>query len=146
MQQSRKILSRVGLALLMLISVSGQAQQPRFLSLAPPEGLSIVPIMEGWVANPDGTKSFSFGYLNRNKTAVEIPLGDANFLDPAEFGSMQPTHFSPGRHTGVFSVTIPVDKIETEIWWKLKTGDQDALRALGGRHRVGASASASADD
>ena len=56
MQQSRKILSRVGLALLMLISVSGQAQQPRFLSLAPPEGLSIVPIMEGWVANPDGTK------------------------------------------------------------------------------------------
>lgn len=137
MQQSRKILSRVGLALLMLISVSGQAQQPRFLSLAPPEGLSIVPIMEGWVANPDGTKSFSFGYLNRNETAVEIPLGDANFLDPAEFGSMQPTHFSPGRHTGVFSVTIPVDKIETEIWWKLKTGDQDALRVPGRADRAG---------
>ncbi|MDG1025305.1 MAG: hypothetical protein P8N94_15545 [Gammaproteobacteria bacterium] len=137
MQQPRKIFSIAGLLLLMLVSVSGQAQQPRFLSLAPPEGLSIVPIMEGWVANPDGTRSFSFGYLNRNETAVEIPLGDANFLEPAEFSSMQPTNFSPGRHTGVFSVTVPVDKIETEIWWNLKTYDLDALRVPGRANRAG---------
>ncbi len=137
MQQSRKILSMLGLVLLMLISVSGQAQQPRFLSIAPPEGLPIIPIMEGWVANPDGTRSFSFGYLNRNETAVEIPLGDANFLDPAEFGSMQPTHFSPGRHTGVFSVTVPVDKIDTEVWWNLKTDDQDTVRVPGRADRAG---------
>ena len=42
-------------AALLLLAVSlptqGQDDQPRFLSLTPPEGLPIIPLMEGWVAN-----------------------------------------------------------------------------------------------
>tara|TARA_B110000208_G_scaffold37750_1_gene49959 strand:- start:5147 stop:6091 length:945 start_codon:yes stop_codon:yes gene_type:complete len=137
MQNFGKTLGMLSFILLALFTGSSQAQQPRFLSLAPPEGLPIVPIMEGWVANPDGTRSFSFGYLNRNEDAVEIPLGEANFMDPAEFDLMQPTHFSPGRHTGVFSVTVPADNIALEVWWNLKTDDQDILNVPGRADRAG---------
>ena len=137
MQQLPKTLGMLRFILLALVSVSSQAQQPRFLSLAPPEGLPIVPLMEGWIANADGTRSFSFGYLNRNKVAVEIPLGGANFMDPAEYGGMQPTYFSSGRHTGVFSVTVPADKIDNEVWWNIKTDDQEVLKVPGRIGRAG---------
>lgn len=131
MQKLPKTLGILSIVLLTLVSASSQAQQPRFLNILPPEGLPIVPIMEGWIVNPDGTGSFSFGYLNRNQVAVEIPLGEDNFMDPAEYGGMQPTHFSTGRHTGVFSVTVPADKIDSEVWWNLKTGDQEVLKVPG---------------
>jgi hypothetical protein len=137
MQQSLKTLGIPSLILFILFSVSSQAQQPRFLNLLPPEGVAIVPIMEGWIANPDGSRSFSFGYLNRNKEAVDIPVGEANFMDPAEYGGMQPTHFSPGRHTGIFSVTVPKDKIDNEVWWNIQTGDQETLKVPGRVGRAG---------
>ncbi len=137
MQQLGKPLSMLSFVLLALVSVSIQAQQPRFLNLAPPEGLPIIPVMEGWIANPDGSRSFSFGYLNKNKEAVEIPLGEANFMDPAEYSGMQPTHFPPGRGTGVFLVTVPADKIDIDVWWNLRTGNQEVLRVPG---RAGRSA------
>lgn len=136
MQQFLKTLGMLSSVLLVLISVSSQAQQPRFLSLAPTEGLPIIPLMEGFIRNPDETISFSFGYLNRNKEAVEIPFGESNFMNPAEYGGMQPTHFSTGRHTGVFSITVPADKIDTEIWWNLKTDNQEVLRVPGRAGRV----------
>ena len=82
MQHLRKTLGILTLMLLALGSISVQAQQPRFLSLIPPEGLPIIPIMEGWIVNPNGSRSFSYGYLNRNQDAVDIPLGEANFMDP----------------------------------------------------------------
>jgi len=136
MQQLLKTLGMLSSILLFLVSASSQAQQPRFLSLAPPEGLPIVPLMEGFIRNPDETISFSFGYLNRNKVAVEIPLGEANFMDPAEYGGMQPTHFSPGRHTGIFSITVPADRIDSEVWWNLKAENQEILRVPGRAGRV----------
>jgi hypothetical protein len=50
---------------------------------------------------------------------------------------MQPTHFPPGRGTGVFTVTVPADKADIDVWWYLKTGDQEALKVPG---RAGRSA------
>lgn len=137
MQQLRKTFGMLSFILLALASVSSQAQQPRFLSIAPPQGLPIIPLLEGWVPNPDGTRSFSFGYLNRNKVAVEIPLGDANFMDPAEYDGMQPTHFVPGRHTGVFTITVPADKIDSDVWWNLKAENQEIFKVPGRAGRVG---------
>ncbi|MDA1370281.1 MAG: hypothetical protein O2971_05920 [Proteobacteria bacterium] len=131
MQHLRKTLGILTLMLLALGSISVQAQQPRFLSLIPPEGLPIIPIMEGWIVNPNGSRSFSYGYLNRNQDAVDIPLGEANFMDPTEFSGMQPTHFIPGRHTGVFAVTVPQDQADIDVWWNLKTGDQEVLKVPG---------------
>lgn len=137
MQQLRKTLGLLSLMLIALISISAQAQQPRFLSLTPPEGLPIIPVLEGWTANPDGSRSFSFGYINRNKEAVSLPLGEANYMDPPEYSGMQPTYFPPGRGTGVFTVTVPADKADIDVWWYLKTGTQDALKVPG---RAGISA------
>ncbi len=137
MQQLRKALGVLGLALIALASMSSLAQQPRFLSLAPPDGLPIIPVLEGWTANADGSRSFSFGYINRNKVAIDLPLGEANYMDPAEYSGMQPTHFPPGRGTGVFTVTVPADKADIDVWWYLKTGNQEALKVPG---RAGISA------
>jgi hypothetical protein len=131
MQQSRKTLGLLSFVLLALVSVSIQAQQPRFLNLLPPEGLPIVPIVEGWIANPDGSRSFSYGFLNRNKVAVALPLGEANFMDPAEYNGLQPTYFPSGRYTGVFMVTVPANQANIDVWWNLKTGDGEVLRVPG---------------
>ncbi len=103
----------------------------RFLSLSPPEGLPVIPVLEGWVANPDGTVSFSFGVINRNEEAVDIPLGEANRLEPARHQGAQPTHFPPGRGTGVFVVTVPGAERETDVWWHLRTGNGEPLKVPG---------------
>ena len=129
-------------AALLLSAVSlptqGQDDQPRFLSLTPPEGLPIIPLMEGWVANEDGTTTISFGFINRNTDEdVYIPIGENNYIEPAEFDGMQPTHFPSGRGTGVFTVTLPADQSDIDVWWNVKTGAAEVLRVPG---RRGASA------
>ena len=138
MQHTRKALGIVSIALIALASFSIQAQQPRFLSLTPPEGLPIIPVMEGWTANDDGSRSFSYGYINRNKVPVELPLGEgSNWMEPAEYSGGQPTHFPPGRGTGVFTVTVPADQADIDVWWYLKTGDHEPLK-VPGRAGIGA--------
>ena len=134
--------SMLALAALLLMAVSptsrGQDDQPRFLSLTPPEGLPIIPLMEGWVANEDGSTTISFGFINRNTDEdVELPLGQSNYIEPVEFDGMQPTHFPAGRGTGVFVVTLPPDQADVDVWWNLKTGESEVLRVPG---RRGASA------
>ncbi len=118
-------------------AISVSAQQPRFLSLSPPEGLPIIPVFEGWTANPDGTTSFSYGIINRNDVPVEIPLGENNYLEPAKYSGVQPTHFPAGRSTGVFTVTVPASEQEDDVWWYVKTGNAEVLKVPG---RRGASA------
>lgn len=140
MQHIYKSLVAVGIALLATVSLTVQAQSTdnaRFLSLAPPEGLPIIPVLEGWIDNQDGTTSFSFGIINRNDDPVEIPLGEGNYIEPAKWNGIQPTHFPAGRTTGAFAVTVPNSERETDVWWYLKTGDAEVLKVPG---RYGASA------
>jgi hypothetical protein len=123
---------------LFAISVSAQsADNGRFLSLTPPDGLPIIPVLEGWIDNQDGTTSFSFGIINRNEEGMDIPLGEANRIEPAKWDGVQPTYFPPGRSTGAFTVTVPNAERETDVWWHLKTGDSEELKVPG---RYGASA------
>jgi hypothetical protein len=84
-------------------------------------GLSVTPAYEGWYEKADGTIAMSFGYYNRNmEETVEIPLGDGNFIDHGLDGN-QPTSFSPGRHFGVFVVTVPADfDPEERVYWTLE--------------------------
>ena len=131
MQKFRKTLGTLSLLLVTFVSVFSSAQQPRFLSLTPSEGMPIVPIFEGWTANSDGSRSFSYGFLNRNETTVDLPLGGSNFIEPAEFNGMQPTRFPPGRYTGVFSVTVPANKSDIDVWWNLRTGDHNVAKIPG---------------
>ena len=137
MRFNSKSLLKAAVGCLLAFALTAQAQQPRFLSLTPPEGLPIIPVLEGWTANEDGTFSYSFGYINRNEVAVDIPLGAGNRIEPARFSGDQPTHFESGRGTGVFSVTVPAADKDIDVWWYLKTGNSEELK-VPGRNGIGA--------
>lgn len=140
MRISTKHIAAALLGLFASAALTVQAQSTdnaRFLSLAPPGGMPIIPVMEGWTANPDGTTSYSYGIINRNDEAVDIPLGEGNYMEPAKFDGNQPTHFPAGRTVGAFTVTVAEDERELDVWWYLKTGDSEPLK-VPGRH--GASA------
>ena len=98
----------------------------------------IAPFLEGWYANEDGTYTLSFGYLNRNEEAVEIPLGDGNLLEPAQFDGGQPTTFLPGRHRGVFAVTVPAAISGEDVWWSLRNPRSGEVTKVPGRTTIGA--------
>ncbi len=105
----------------------------RFLSLTPADGLPVIPVLEGWISNPDGTTSFSFGIINRNEEGIDIPLGEANRIEPARYDGIQPTYFPPGRTTGAFTVTVPAEEADNDVWWYLSTGDSEELKVPGRR-------------
>lgn len=140
MRINNKFLAAALLGLLAAVVFKVQAQSTesgRFLSLAPPEGLPIIPVLEGWVANPDGTTSFSFGIINRNEHSLDIPVGENNRIEPAKYDGMQPTHFPSGRTTGTFVVTVPASEQDNDVWWYITTGNSEELKVPG---RRGASA------
>lgn len=88
-------------------------------------GGPVIPIFEGWFPNQDGTYQLCFGYFNTNtETVFDIPVGPSNFVEPAEFNGLQPTHFMPQpdggrRHYCVFSVTVPEDWGDKDLRWTL---------------------------
>ena len=96
-----------------------------------PGNRTLAPFMEGWYPNEDGTYSISFGYLNANEDTLMIPLGEGNFLDPAEFDGMQPTIFYPGHHRGIFTVTLPAEMEDQDVWWTLTKENGDVTRVPG---------------
>ncbi|MDA1372526.1 MAG: hypothetical protein O2971_17440 [Proteobacteria bacterium] len=140
MQFKIKLITAVLFGLLTAAALTVQAQSTdnaRFLSLSPPGGLPIIPVMEGWIAEPDGTTSFSFGIINRNDASVDIPVGENNYITPAKYNGMQPTHFPAGRSTGAFAVNVPESEADDDVWWYIKTGNSQVLKVPG---RRGASA------
>jgi len=119
-----------GLAIAMLVVFPLVGQNPRPLSPLPTEGLRVAPFFDGWYLNPDGTITFSFGYSNLNREAVEIPLGPDNFIEPKQYDGVQPTSFPPvmsvtddgaagrndRRERGVFTVTVPAGFKDSVAW------------------------------
>lgn len=88
-------------------------------------GEPVIPIFEGWIPNPDGTITLSFGYFNLNtEETVHVPLGADNYIEPREFDGLQPTFFEvaplePGRqlrHESTFAITVPGDFRDTLVW------------------------------
>ncbi len=121
--------ARTLIAALILIAVQAAATGPlhaqeRRLPLAPikPSGEEVAPFFEGWYRNDDGTFTLSFGFFNLNREQIlDIPIGPDNFIEPAEFDGMQPTHFPvrPRRDRGVFHVTVPAsyeDGEQAVVW------------------------------
>jgi hypothetical protein len=86
-------------------------------------GQNVSPAYEGWEQAPDGSRSFVFGYMNRNwEEEVDVPIGvDNSFnLGPADQG--QPTHFLPRRNRFVFKVPVPSGfSDKDELIWTLTT-------------------------
>lgn len=101
--------------------------------LQPRSGVNrdIAPFMEGWYANPDGSYTISFGYFNLNNTPVEIPIGENNFIEPAQFNGMQPTYFEPEHQRGVFAVTLPASMKDTDVWWTIHNANGKVTKVPG---------------
>ena len=91
----------------------------------------VAPFMEGWYANEDGTYTVSFGYLNVNENPVEIPLGEDNFIEPAQLDGLQPTYFERGHPRGVFAVTLPASMRDVDVWWTLRNPNGEVTRVPG---------------
>jgi hypothetical protein len=113
------------LAIAGVLSVDARQQARLPLSPAAPGGAGVAPFFDGWYANPDGSFTLSFGFMNRNsEEVVDIPLGEHNFIEPAEFNGRQPTHFPPVSYTGfggrrergAFAVTVPPDFRDDVVW------------------------------
>lgn len=101
--------------------------------LQPTSGIGriVAPFLEGWYVNPDESISYSFGYLNLNDSTVEIPVGERNFIEPAQFNGMQPSVFLPGRHRGMFAVTVPASMRNDDIWWNITNPNGEVTRVPG---------------
>lgn len=142
-----KVRKNVGAAAVGLLLCSALALPPVLDAQAPPgqgvadgrwplqprSGVSrvVAPFLEGWFPNPDGTFSYSFGYLNMNDSTVEIPLGEGNMIEPAEFHGMQPTVFLPGRHRGMFAVTVPAAMEDDDVWWTITNPNGEVTKVPG---------------
>jgi len=94
-------------------------------------GRVVAPFLEGWYTNPDGSFSYSFGYLNLNGDTVEIEKGERNNITPAQFDGMQPTVFLPGRHRGMFTVTVPAAMKDEDVWWTITNANGEVTKVPG---------------
>lgn len=90
-------------------------------SLTYTKGQNVAPAYEGWEQDPDGTKYFVFGYMNRNWVEeLDIPAGPDNGFSPGPADLGQPTHFLPRRNRFVFRVPVPKNFTEKdELIWSL---------------------------
>ncbi len=105
------------LALLVWPAVAG-AQ-----SLSYNSGQNVAPGYEGWEEEPDGTKYFLFGYMNRNwEEELKVPVGPNNSFAPGAPDQGQPTRFLPRRNRFVFRVKVPATfTTKDELIWTLTT-------------------------
>jgi hypothetical protein len=71
---------------------------------------------DGWNKLADGSYELVFGYINRNATEVDVPLGAANQVDPAPGDHGQPANFLPGRQRAAFRVPVPANFKGKYVW------------------------------
>ena len=120
----------------LLVSAQSTSLNPFNDATLRPRGQHVIPLFEGWFPNDNGSYTLCFGYFNMNtEQQVEVPLGEANRIEPAEFDGAQPTHFDPvpapeltrpyRHHWCVFSVEVPSDFGRKDVIWTLETqGDE----------------------
>jgi len=83
-------------------------------------GREVIPYLEGWIKNPDGTFDFVFGYYNRNtEQSLIIPPGPNNFLSPGDADQGQPTYFMARRQPRIFRVRVPKDWGDKSLTWSV---------------------------
>jgi hypothetical protein len=91
------------------VAAGGVFVSARQLPSEPPRqfGTSITGAFEGWFET-NGTRQFLVGYFNRNlKEPMDVPVGPNNRIEPGGPDLGQPSHFEPGRKTGMFLVQVP---------------------------------------
>jgi hypothetical protein len=108
--------------LLMAVAVV-PAVGPSIAAQSYTHGQNVSPAFEGWEEDPDGTRYFLFGYMNRNWTEeIDVPVGPDNNIQPGGPDLGQPTHFQPRRNRFMFRVRVPKNFSDTdEMIWTLTT-------------------------
>lgn len=101
-------------------------------SLSYNSGQSIAPAYEGWEEEPDGTRYFLFGYMNRNwEEEIDLQVGPGNGFAPGNPDVGQPTHFLPRRNRFVFRVKVPAGWTEKdELVWTLTSPNGKTEKAF----------------
>jgi len=129
--RDRQLIVKVCVALACAGGVIVSAQQ---LPSEPPRqfGSSITGAFEGWFDSEDGTHNFLVGYLNRNMTTpMDVPIGPNNRIEPGGPDRGQPTHFEPGRKTGMFIVRVPKSFTKEErLTWTIVANGQSTVIPL----------------
>lgn len=111
--------------------VVGPGQTQFQIDFLQAKGGPVIPAFEGWYRNPDGTYVLSFGYLNTNlEEVIDIPIGEDNSIEPAQYNGAQPSHFLPipegdRRYYGAFTVTVPADFGDQDVVWTLRQDGQE---------------------
>jgi hypothetical protein len=108
--------------------------------LAYRSGQNISPAYEGWREHEDGTRTFMFGYFNRNwEEEPDVEVGAENMFSPGPADQGQPTHFLPRRNRFVFEVPVPPGFTERdELVWTLKVNgiEERAYASLAPDYKV----------
>jgi hypothetical protein len=93
---------------LLVVAMAGPCVAPTLHAQTYLRGQNISPAFEGWEEDPDGTRYFVFGYMNRNwEEEMDVPVGPDNTIAPGGPDMGQPTHFLPRRNRFVFRVPVP---------------------------------------
>lgn len=96
------------------------------------KGEAVYAAVEGWGPHKDGQNVIEIGYYNRNRDQVlDIPVGPNNRIEPGGPDMGQPTHFEPGRHYGVFGITVPKDFGTKKLTWTIVANGQTSTVQLG---------------
>src|SRR3954468_16990588 len=83
-------------------------------------GMSVVPYLEGWIRNPDGSFDFVFGYFNRNtEEEFAIAPGPDHSVMPGGPDRGQPTSFHTRRQPRVFRLRVPKDWGDKTLTWSI---------------------------
>jgi hypothetical protein len=80
---------------------------------------SIVPFMNCYWDNGDGTFDALVGYNNKNTTSQTIPVGTNNRFQPGLQNRGQPTVFAPGIKNNVFVVHATAADVNSSLNWYL---------------------------
>ena len=126
---------RTGLAWLLLVAlavlITGQWTGTK-AQLTYSKGQSVSPAFEGWQQMADGSRSFIFGYMNRNwEEELDVPVGPDNNVEPGGPDQGQPTHFLPRRNPYLFRIRVPDNFGEKDalIWTLTTHGDTERAYA-----------------
>jgi hypothetical protein len=125
-----RTLAATGVAVLFLLPAAGPASRAAGRDAAgqPEQPARLRPLLGCVTANPDGTVTARFGYVNDSGVILSIPPGEGNSIDPDSYLDRLPSQFAPGRTDQAFTVTFPEPDV---VVWTLagKTSTASAASA-----------------
>jgi hypothetical protein len=108
--------ARVGLALL-AVTLMGLGAAAGAQAATPTK--SIVPFMNCYWDNGNGTYTVSIGYNNKNATSQTLPIGTDNRFTSGNADRGQPKLFLTGVRNNVFVMTASAADVNNNLNWSL---------------------------